>query len=260
LKIATWNVNSINSRFEYVANWLEENNIDILLIQETKTTDENFPENRFKELGYFSYFYGQKTYNGVAIISRFELDKISYGFPNGYNEDEKRLVYGRFKGINLISIYIPNGRSPDHPQFQHKLEFVKELTKLLRTSFPADDRTLLAGDFNIAPRPIDVFNPELLKNSVGFNPEEREAFNQIIKLGYIDIFARIYPDVQKFSWWDYRAGAFYKNLGMRIDNILITENLFDLISDCHIDRDARKKKGELKPSDHSPVVAVFKEL
>ena len=259
MKITTWNVNSINSRFDFIAAWLQKNHSDILLLQETKTPDYKFPQEKFKELGYHSYAYGQRTYNGVAILSVKPFDEIHTGFPNNYYSQEKRLIWGKYNDTYIINSYFPNGRNPQHPQFEHKLEFYENILSLLKKNFNKSDNILIAGDFNVAPREIDVWDPQLLANSVGFHIKERKAFQQLLDWGLHDLFALKNPNIQQFSWWDYRQGAFHRNWGMRIDHILTTDNLITRCTSCSIDREARKKKGELKPSDHSPLTAVFKD-
>ncbi len=260
MKIATWNVNSLNMRSQYLRIWLEKNGVDIIFLQETKTPDEKFPLSLFSDIGYKAYFYGQKSYNGVAILSLFDLDDVLRGFGSDSEEDEKRLITASYKNISFVSVYVPNGKEPDNPAFTKKIEFFDRLRTHLTGLRKKGNKVIAGGDFNVAIRNIDVWDPQNLDGSICFHPNEREKMKEILDAGFVDSFAYLNPEKKAFSWWDYRGGAFHKNEGMRLDYILVSDDISGYLTSCHIDRDSRKKAGELKPSDHSPVVVQIREL
>lgn len=243
-------------RMEYIRIWLEKNNPDIIMLQEIKTTDEKFPQSFFMEIGYKSYFYGQKSYNGVAFLSKKELTNIVKGF-DGEDQVEKRLISARYEDKLLICVYVPNGKNPDDPAFKDKLDFFDKLKKKLYKN--RKNKIIVGGDFNVALREIDVWDPVHLDGSVCFHPEERKKMRAILDMGFIDSYSKIWPEKQAFSWWDYRDGSFHKNHGMRLDYLLVSKNLENCVLSCKIDRESRKKIGELRPSDHSPVIAEITE-
>ncbi|MBN1150876.1 exodeoxyribonuclease III [candidate division WOR-3 bacterium] len=256
MKIATWNVNSINTRAEYLRIWLEKNAPDVIMLQETKTPDDKFPESFFMEVGYKSYFNGQKSYNGVAILSKKELTGVVKGF-DGEAEAEKRLISAFYDDKLIVCVYVPNGKSPADPSFKVKLDFFDKLREKLGENIK--NKIIVGGDFNVALRDIDVWDPVRLDGSICFNPEERKKMKSILDTGYVDSYSKIWPEKQAFSWWDYRDGSFHKNHGMRLDYLLFSKNMENDIISCKIDRESRKKAGELKPSDHSPVIAEIME-
>lgn len=256
MKIASWNVNSLKMRAEYLHIWLEKNDVDVILLQEIKTTDDKFPVSFFQEFGYRSYYYGQKSYNGVAILSKMNMENVVKGL-DGYLEEEKRFISAQYGDFVFASVYVPNGKSPEDPAFQIKLSFLEKLKNHLAGI--RKPNIVVGGDFNVAFRDIDVWDPVYLDGSICFHSSERQRMQAILDSGFVDSFAKINPGKQTFSWWDYRDGAFHKNHGMRLDYILVSENLSNWIVSSSIDRESRKKAGELKPSDHSPVLIEIRE-
>jgi len=252
MKIVTWNVKSIRARLNIVQEYLEKNQPDIMCIQETKVTDDLFPESTFKELGYYSIHSGQKSYNGVAIVSKFPFKDVKTDLfdTNG----QKRTVQTTINNITIINTYFPRGGGRGEEKFFYKLEFFQKMKNYIETSHAMIEKLALVGDFNVAPESIDVWDSEELKDEVGFMKEEREAFKSLMEIGLIDLFRALHKEEKIFSWWDYRGGAFRRNWGMRIDHILVTPSLKEIATDCLIDITTRKLK---KPSDHAPVIANF---
>lgn len=250
MKIATWNVNSIRARIEIVTNYLRNNDLDVIAIQETKTTDEFFPKNTFEELGYEACYSGQKAYNGVAIVSRLKMMNIRRDVVEANNE--KRTIETNIDDLTIINAYFPHGGLRGEERFFFKLEFYKRMKNYLKSKINNGEKIILLGDFNVAPEQIDVWSPTILEGTIGFMNEEREAFKDLLSIGLVDTFREYSPNGKAFSWWDYRAGAFRKNEGMRIDHILIGMDLVPRLKNCYIDREPREIKGT---SDHAPVVA-----
>ncbi|MGC9125552.1 MAG: exodeoxyribonuclease III [Caldisericaceae bacterium] len=249
MKIATWNVNSIRARIEILMGFIKESDVDILAIQETKTPDEAFPKNIFDELGYEITYSGQKSYNGVAIASKMKVANIKRDFIDTNNE--KRVLELVVKGITIINSYFPRGGLKGEESFFYKLEFYQRMKNYLKQKIYDGIKLIILGDFNVAPEEIDVWNPELLKGTVGFMNEEREIFRGLLDIGLFDAFRQSNPNEKAFSWWDYRAGSFKKNQGMRIDHILVSKALLPLVKNCYIDVEPRKLN---TPSDHTPVI------
>ena len=257
MKIATWNVNSLNVRFAHVAEWLKKNEPDVLCLQETKQDNDKFQHDDFKSSGWYSYHNGQKTYNGVAIISKKPLSDISFNIP-GYDDIQKRVISGTYQDsknrkIKIISAYIPNGQSLDSEKFVYKKIWLDNLYKWLVKVHIEHKHIVLSGDFNIAPNNIDCHDPAIWKGKNLVSDIEREYFNKIICSGFIDSFRQLNPISTDFSWWDYRI-PLKRNLGMRIDHILITNSLLEGLEKSYIDRIPRELD---RPSDHAPVVAEF---
>lgn len=252
MKIASWNVNSIRAREERLVEWLAANRPDVLCIQELKVTDDAFPLDLMREAGYHAVVYGQKTYNGVAILSRREAKDVERGF--GDRDPQSRLIAATIEGVRVICVYVPNGQEIGCEKHAYKLDWLARLQKYLAKKYSPADRLVVCGDFNIAPTDLDVSKPQSWVDSVLCDPEGRAAVERIKEWGLTDVFRRLNPDVKAFSWWDYRMLAFVKNHGCRIDYILATASLADKCSEATIDREARKGQ---KPSDHVPVVAVF---
>jgi len=254
MKIATWNVNSLNVRLPHVIDWLDKNQPDILCLQETKQDNDKFPHNEFKSLNWFSYHNGQKTYNGVAIISKKPLTNIFYNIPT-FKDEQSRLITGAYqdstnKIIQIISAYIPNGQSLDSEKFQYKKKWLKYFCKWLKTLYKNNEHIILTGDFNIAPQDIDCHDPLVWKGKNLVSDIERNYFNKIINLGFNDSFRYLNPNVSDFSWWDYRI-PLKRNLGMRIDHILVTDSLLKNLNKAYIDKKPRQSE---RPSDHAPVI------
>lgn len=255
MKIATWNVNSINVRLPQLAAWLRSADPDVLCVQETKCVDESFPYQELFDLGYYSAFYGQKSYNGVAILSKVEPRDVVKGLPDDDEESQKRLIAATVGGVRIVDVYVPNGQSLGSDKFQFKLDWIQRLRRFLDQSFKQSDEVLLCGDFNVAYEAADVWDPSAWEGHIHFTKPERAAIHFVKQWGFVDAFRQLNGDVKAFSWWDYRAGAFQKNHGLRIDHIWISKPLSAALVDCRIDISTRKLD---KPSDHAPVVAEFK--
>jgi exodeoxyribonuclease-3 len=256
VRIATWNVNSLNARLPRVEAWLEECEPDILCMQETKLADSAFPALTFSGLGYEGVHHGEGRWNGVAILSRVGLDAPSFGFgpDDEIMGDEARILSATCAGIRVVTVYVPNGRSLDHEQYQFKLEWLGRLRAHLESACDPDKPVLVCGDFNIAPEDRDVWDRNAVHGATHVSEPERAALAELQAWGLVDVFRRHYEDGGLYSWWDYRAGNFHKHLGMRIDLVLASAPLAARSQWALIDRNARK--GQL-PSDHAPVVVEF---
>ncbi|HID87597.1 MAG TPA: exodeoxyribonuclease III [Anaerolineae bacterium] len=256
LKVATYNANSIRSRLELVLDWLRREVPDILCLQETKVQDADFPASAFRDVGYHVVFRGQKAHAGVAIVSREEPQEIAFGFDDGGEPDEARLIRAVIRGIPVVNTYVPQGRSPDSPQFQYKLAWLARLQALFERHYSPQEPLLWMGDFNVAPEPIDVHNPKRLKNHVDFHPEARTALERVKEWGFVDVFRLHHPDEPgQYTFWDYRVrGALERGLGWRVDHIWATEPLARQSTGAWIDVAARRAE---RPSDHTFLVAEF---
>lgn len=251
MRIATWNVNSMKARLPRVIPWLEQHAPDVLCVQETKQADEAFDPAPFEALGYQVAHHGDGRWNGVAIASRVGLDEAVAGFAGPSDEAGPRLLAATCDGVRVHSVYVPNGRELESEWYPIKLAWLAELRELLAVRCANHEEVVVAGDFNIAPTDLDVWDPAALEGMTHVSAPEREALEALLSLGLVDAVARAHPGEQRFSWWDYRGGSFHKNQGMRIDLVLLSEQLAAGIVEAGTDRDARK--GE-KPSDHAPVV------
>ncbi len=254
LKIATWNVNSIRARQDRAIAWLNKAAPDIVCLQELKTSEENFPFEVIGAAGYHAAVFGQKTYNGVAILSRSEPSDVVLGLGDDVDDPQARLISARIDDIQIISAYVPNGSVVGSDKWDYKLAWYKRLLAYLSRRFSPDDPVLLCGDFNIAPDDRDVANPELWADSVICHPDGRSAHRAIMDWGFVDTLRLHHTDQGPYSWWDYRHLGFPKNNGLRIDHILATHPIVDRCKDGFVDREERKG---VKPSDHAPVLAVF---
>ena len=251
MKLATWNVNSLNVRLPRLLDWLAANQPDIIGLQETKLEDARFPALEIAASGYQAIFYGQRTYNGVAILSRLASSDVCPDMPE-FPDDHKRVLAATVGGVRFISLYVPNGQSVGSDKYQYKLRWLDAATAYIRNELARFPRLAVVGDMNIAPEDRDVHDPDLWREQVMCTEPERTAFRNWLALGLKDAF-RLFDQPEKtFSWWDYRQLAFPKNNGLRIDHILLSPALAAACTACRIDRQARK--GE-KPSDHAPVVA-----
>lgn len=266
MKIATWNVNSIRARMHIVPDWLSENKIDVLLMQEIKCMDNQFPEMEFNDLGYNVELWGQKSMNGVAILSKIPMFDVNknlplYEFTDIYNESRyiEAKIEHNGQTVRLCSIYFPNGNPPanfegidtDSPRFSYKLDFFDRFTRYIKEQmheFP-HEIFILGGDYNVMHKEIDVYNHKNWVNQIAFLPEERQRMDNIASLGLTDIFRKIHPENKEFSWWNYRFGGFPKNHGLRIDYIFTNKPEF--FKNCEMDKSTR---GLEKPSDHIPVI------
>jgi exodeoxyribonuclease-3 len=254
MRIATWNVNSLRARLELVVNWLQEDGPDVVCLQETKVTDDLFPAEALSGLGYEVVCTGQRTYNGVAILSRLPLKDVMMALPDAPGEDEKRFIAATIQGIRVINVYVPNGQEVGSPKFAYKLAWLSCLQRFLDQMHTPQDALILCGDFNIAPEARDVYDPVALDGEVLFHPDERAAFARFLSWGLGDTLRLHHEEAGLYSWWDYRGGAFRRNLGIRIDHILATPLLAQQCTDVVLARDQRRLP---KPSDHIPVIATF---
>ena len=255
MRTATWNVNSVKARLARVLAWLEEFEPDVLCLQELKSTEESFPYEAIEGAGYHAAVHGQRTYNGVALLSRTPMEDVVTGMDD---EDEAaRLISGRLEGVTFLSAYFPNGRSVGSDAFAYKIRWMERLRAYLDEHLDPGDPVLLAGDFNVAPREHDVADPEKWSGSVLCVEESRKALERVRDWGFTDVFEKHHPEGGVYSWWDYRRLAFPRNDGLRIDHIFATSVLTDTSTGAFIDRDERKGKKTDKPSDHVPVVVDF---
>ena len=254
MQIATWNVNSLKVRLEQVINWLALHpQVGVLCLQETKIEDINFPVEVFEKAGFQLAFAGQKTYNGVALISRYPLADIQINIP-GFEDVQKRVISATCEGIRMVCAYIPNGQSVDSDKYYYKLAWLTALTSWLKAELIRYPKLALLGDYNIAPADRDVYDPEKWLGDVLVSPAERAAFQDLLALGLIDSF-HLFPQAEKvFSWWDYRKFAFRRNAGLRIDHILLSAALASHCTAWEIDKIPRTHD---RPSDHTPVIATL---
>lgn len=256
MRIATWNVNSLNARLERVDEWLAYASPDVVCLQETKMSDDQFPHGHFQQLGYESVHVGEGRWNGVAILSRHELTDVQTNFADGAEPDaEARLVTARAAGVSVTSVYVPNGRSLDDDHFQYKLRWLSRLVDHLDAVADPGDDVVVGGDFNIAPADIDVWDVAKTSGGTHVTQVERDALDRLAAWGLQDVFRQHHPESGLFSWWDYRGGSFHKREGMRIDLLMTSASLTAASTFCLIDRTARKGK---QPSDHAPVLVDVK--
>ena len=253
MKIISWNVNSVRARIENIINYIKDSNPDILFLQEIKTQNENFPSETFKEHGYNSYVFGQKSYNGVAFLSKSKIENVKNDFIKDKLK-QSRIITGEIilnkKKIKLINIYVPNGNPVDTEKYEYKknwlASFVKKVKKELTTNF----NLIISGDFNIIPEEIDVYNYKRYENDALFRLEIRKKYRELINLGFNDIYRHFNKSKQEYTFWDYFAGSWQKNYGMRIDHFLVSNNLLENIKSININKKPRSKT---KPSDHTPI-------
>lgn len=254
MKIASYNVNSLRVRLPIVLEWLAESGADVLCAQETKVQDADFPREAFDEAGYHYAFKGQKTYNGVAILSRHPIEHIEYGLPDEPH-DEARLIRAEIAGITIVNTYVPQGYLPETDKFQYKLQWFARLRKYFEQNFEPSDALLWVGDLNIAPAAIDVYDPQTLLGHVCFHPQVHEALNDVMAWGFVDVFRRHCDKAGQYTFWDYRMReTFPRNLGWRLDHIMATVPLAEKSTACTIERELRAIE---RPSDHVPVAAEF---
>jgi len=254
MKIATWNVNSIRARQERLLAWLGKHAPDVLCLQELKVTDDAFPYDAIKQAGYHPVAHGQKTYNGVAILSRTEPGGVERGMDDDVDDPQARLVSAEIGGVRVISAYVPNGQAVGSDKYAYKLDWLRRLRDQLDQRFSPSDALVLCGDLNVAPDDDDVANPDVWADSVLCHQHVRDALAAICDWGLTDVFRQHHPEGGLYSWWDYRRLAFPKNDGLRLDHILATETMAKRSTAAEIDRDERKGS---KASDHAPVIADF---
>jgi len=253
MKVTSFNVNSLRTRLAIVLEWLAEYQPDILCVQETKVQDVDFPSDAFDEAGYKYVFKGQKSYNGVATFSKGQISKVAFGFADE-PKDEARLIKTEINGIVIVNSYVPQGYSPESEKFEYKLNWFKRLGKYFKKNFEPTDPVLWVGDFNVAPEPIDVYDPAALSGHVCFHPEAQKALNEVMSWGFIDVFRKHCSEPGQYTFWDYRLNSFKRNLGWRLDHIMATQPLAKKSTGCYIDKNPRLAE---KPSDHTPIVAEF---
>ena len=254
MKIATWNVNSIAARLPLVLQWLEAAGPDVLCLQEIKCVDERFPAADLAALGYESAVHGQPTYNGVAILSRLAIDDVGRGFGDDEVGAQARLITALVGGVRVVNVYIPNGQAVGTDKYEYKLAWIARLRELFDERFSNDAPVLLCGDFNVAPEERDVHDPKLWEGSVLFSAPERAAIERVREWGFVDTFRQHNDAPGFFSWWDYRAAAFRRNAGLRIDHVWVSSPLAERCTGAWIDKETRSWE---RPSDHAPVVAEF---
>ncbi|MEM7408696.1 MAG: exodeoxyribonuclease III [Myxococcota bacterium] len=253
MRIASWNVNGLRARFDFVAHWLAACEPDVVGLQELKLTDDQFPHDDFQRLGYHALAHGQKSWNGVAILTRKPAELVQTGLP-GMDELGARLITARVEGLSFTTVYCPNGKSVEHDDYPRKLAWYERLAEhwAERT---ADEPAVLCGDFNICPTPLDSWNGAAFEGRIFHTEAERTRLAALLEGEVVDLFRAKYPEEQAFSWWDYRGGAFHKKQGLRIDFLLGTAAVAERLEDVVIDREYRKKKDGLTASDHAPVYA-----
>jgi exodeoxyribonuclease-3 len=253
MKLATWNVNSLKVRLPHVLEWLAANPIDVLCLQETKLTDDKFPIAALEAAGYQVAFTGQKTYNGVAILSKHPMSEVVKNIPS-FEDEQQRVIAATIEGMRVVCAYIPNGQSVESDKYRYKLKWLDGLHDWLAGEAGTYPNLALLGDYNIAPEDRDVHNPAAWQGQVLVSEPERAAFRRLLDLGFKDAF-RLFEQPEKvFSWWDYRQMAFRRNMGLRIDHILLSPPLAARCTACVIDKEPRKRE---QPSDHTPVVATL---
>ena len=257
MKIISWNVNSVRARIENIKDYIKESSPDVLLLQEIKTQNENFPSSEFKNLGYTSHIFGQKSYNGVAIISKYNLENVETDFIKD-DLKQSRIITGELKinqkKIKLINIYVPNGNPVDTEKYEYKKNWLKKFINGIKKKITKYPNLLIAGDFNIIPEEIDVHDFKRYENDALGRLEIRKKYRELINLGFNDIYRLINKKKQEYTFWDYFAGSWQKNYGMRIDHFLLSNSLIENVKTISINKKPRSK---LKPSDHTPVELVI---
>jgi exodeoxyribonuclease-3 len=254
MRIATWNVNGLRARFDFIAHWLRDREPDVVGLQELKLSDEQFPHDAFAELGYRAATHAQKAWNGVAVLSREPARVLQRGLP-GQEAFGARLLTVQVSDLVFTTLYCPNGKHLEHDDFPRKLAWFDALAEHLKDHHAADRPAILCGDFNICPAPLDSWNEELLGGGIFHTEVERARLRRLLDWGFVDVFRERCPDARAFSWWDYRGGAFHKGEGLRIDLLLVTPPALARVTSVEIDREYRKKKEGLTASDHAPVLA-----
>ncbi len=254
--VATFNVNSLRTRLPILERWLAGTPVDVVCLQETKVTDEDFPVDAVASLGYRAWYRGEKSYNGVAILAKEPLEECSFGFGDGEEPGgETRLIRGRIGDVFIVNTYVPQGKAIDHQDYVSKHRFLDRMHKLFDREYCVSDKIVWLGDMNVAPTDMDVTSPERKRDHPCFAPDIQRRFEEVKGWGFSDLFRKYRPGAGEFSFFDYRVkGALERNIGWRIDHILTTAGLGATSTDCFVDREPR---GWERPSDHTPVVAVF---
>lgn len=258
MKIASWNVNSIRVRIGQVSQWLEAAAPDLLLLQEIKCEDAAFPAMEFRALGYTPYVFGQKSYNGVAILSRLPASDIVTGLAGDPEDLQARYIEGTFGGVRVASVYLPNGNPVGTDKYSYKLSWMNRLKAHIQAMLEKETPFVLGGDFNVIPAEADVYDPKLWAGDALFLPQTRAAWRSILHLGVTEAFRALHPDEKEaYSFWDYQAGSWPKNQGLRIDHFLLSPQMADRMTGCHIDREPRAAE---KASDHTPVILTVSDV
>jgi exodeoxyribonuclease-3 len=252
MKLVTWNVNSIRARLPRVAAFLKKAAPDVACLQETKVVDADFPADAFRELGYHSTFHGQKTYNGVAILSLAPPSEVVKGMEDGEPDPEARLLAATIAGVRVIDVYVPNGQTVESPKYAYKLRWLARLRAFLDRRCRQDEPLVVAGDWNVAPEDRDVHDPAAWRGQVLFSEPEKAALREVAAFGLVDALREKNQEGGVYTWWDYRMGAFHRGFGLRIDHLLMTKPLAARLRSVVVDRDERKGP---EPSDHAPLIA-----
>ena len=253
MKIATWNVNSIRSRLDHVLAWLKTNPVDALLLQEIKCVNDQFPKEPIEDAGYNLAVFGQKTYNGVAILSKHPIEDVQENIP-GFEDEQSRYIEAVINNKRIASVYVPNGSEVGSEKYDYKLSFLEAFYNHLKTLYDYDEQVIIGGDYNIAPTNMDVYDPKIWHDRVLCSVPERRAWQKILNIGYVDALRALHPDKQQFTWWDYRKNSYENNLGLRIDHFLVSPQAADSMKDVYTDEEPRKQQ---KASDHIPVIIEF---
>ncbi|MDB4974230.1 MAG: exodeoxyribonuclease [Myxococcaceae bacterium] len=257
MKVASWNVNSVVARRERLLAWLQKQQPDVLCLQELKSLDEGFPRAEVEALGYHVALHGQRTYNGVALLSRLPIEDVRKNLDDGHEETDARLLSARIANTRVICCYVPNGQALDSPKWPYKLAWLERLSAYLQRHHSAGESLLVCGDFNIAPEDRDCYDPEGMRDDVLCHPLVREKWRALLAFGLVDTYRQHVSDAGKYSWWDYRMLGFPKGRGLRIDFVLASTALAPRCTSASIDREERKGK---LPSDHAPVLAELTDL
>ena len=253
MKIATWNINGINSRLQHVIDWSVKNQPDVLCLQELKCVDSRFPHVKLRTAGFpHIEFFGEKAYNGVAILSKYPIDAVQKNFPRDASDAPRRLIAGTIRGIRIINVYAPHGTALGSDKMKFKLDWYGRLRKYLNRKFSVADNLILCGDLNIAPHEMDVWKPSAFKDKTHFSKPERETIHELKRWGFVDLFRQLNDDVKEFTWWSNFHHDFEKDRGMRIDFIWSSTRVAERCTDCWVDKEPRAWES---PSDHAPVVA-----
>lgn len=254
MRVATWNVNSVRARLPRVLEWLEKAQPDVVCLQETKCLDEVFPREPIEELGYQIELFGQKTYNGVAILSKQPMEDVVRGFPGDDEESQKRVIGATIGDLMILNLYVVNGKEVDDPKYDFKLAWLERLNLFVEERYPMTEKVILTGDFNITFDDRDVHDPDAWRDKILCSPKERSALDRIMDHGLHDAFRKFHEEAGLYTWWDFRSRGFQRGTGLRIDHFLVSQSALDACTGVEVDLEER---GMEKPSDHAPVIATF---
>jgi len=254
MRISTWNVNSVRARLPRVLHWLETTRPDVVCLQETKCLDEQFPREPIEDLGYSIETFGQKTYNGVAILSRFGIDDVVRGFPDDDDDAQRRVIGATIGDVMLLDLYVVNGEAVGSPKYDFKLRWLERLRAFVAERYPMNEKVVLCGDFNITFDDRDVYDPEAWRGKVLCSEPEREALAGLCDLGLVDAFRHFHEEPEQYTWWDFRTKGFQRGAGLRIDHFLMSPPALAACTDVEIEK---AQRGGEKPSDHAPVTATL---